>query len=266
MTKKQIFRIVFSITAICLVSGFIVIGYSQQDQDSIKAKLAADNLNRRRIIAENGDPIGNFNEPLPTDPNELRIRKTRVSKFNSDAPPNVVLVKLNESMNDTEIFYNSGNRRLPAIPANTNFVAIGAVTGAKAFLSGDQVAIYSEFGFQVNQILKNKTGIQSGSNQIILTRFGGKVRFPSGRIIYQGLNGVYLPKTSRQYLMFLNYDAVSQSFDILTGYEFNNNHVIPLDGLTVLGQRAPGLEAYQKFAGMDINTFLDIVGTEINKN
>ena len=145
------------LTALIWESSFI---YGQQpintDQQKDKAaelrkKLADQAAQIRKNIEENGDPIADFNPPEPTDPNEREVRKKRNKKYNNPNKPETV-AKLNEKMNI--ISFGGWTARIPdpAFPKWSNFVAIGRVTSANAFVSDDESNIYSEFNFQTGKI------------------------------------------------------------------------------------------------------------------
>src|SRR4028118_184661 len=75
----------------------------------------------------------------------------------------------------------------PAIPAAKSDVVItGEVTKAGASLTEDKTSIYSEFGVKVNRVLKNSTfqAINTGDS-ITVSRGGGGVSFPSGKVMYR---------------------------------------------------------------------------------
>lgn len=151
---------------------------------------------------------------------------------------------------------------LPALPiAQSDVVAVGFVTGNRAFLSNDKHAVYSEFYLQVEQTLKDGAKSIKPGDAITTTRFGGIVRFPSGRrYVYQpSLQG--WPVTGGRYVLFLRKNQ-SGDFDIVTGYEFRHGVAEPLDG--VQGYRV-ALQL-QKYAGTPEPVLLDEIKTAITNS
>lgn len=127
------------------------------------------------------------------------------------------------------------DRGLPAFPvARSTAIVIGEITDAKAYLSEDGTNIYSEFSIQVNEILKNDflnpltTGVS-----LIAEREGGRVRFPSGKIVTACVNHQDMPRTGRRYVFFLtrtiSTESDSDCIHLLTAYELREGRVFPLD-------------------------------------
>lgn len=151
--------------------------------------------------------------------------------------------------------------KLPALPVDrSDVIAVGFITGSRAFLSNDKHAVYSEFYLQVEQTLKDETKSIKPGDAITTTRFGGIVRFPSGRrYVYQvSLQG--WPATGSRYALFLRKNQ-SGDFDIVTGYEFRDGVAEPLDG--VQGYRV-ALQL-QKYAGTSEPDLLDAIKTALAK-
>lgn len=144
---------------------------------------------------------------------------------------------------------------LSALPVvRSAAVVVGQVLKAKAFLSNDKTGIYSEFEVSVEQVLKNDNAtpvFQGGS--VTAERKGGRVRFPSGRLITYGNRGQGMPKTGQRCVFFLERNA--DQYTILTAYELQAGKVRPLDGKNGLGgenSEWPG-NGYQ---GKDESTFM----------
>jgi len=155
-------------------------------------------------------------------------QKARSKKYNSKAPP---------ITEDTDkIFVASDwDLRLPALPVKiSSAVIIGEVTDAQAYLSDDQTEIYSEFTVQIQQVLKNdnKAPLDVG-NSVVVERLGGRVKFPSGKIVIASTNHQDLPRSGKRYVFFLTHEGPEakpyEDFHILTGYELRDGQVFPLD-------------------------------------
>lgn len=113
-------------------------------------------------------------------------------------------------------------------------VIIGEVTDAQAHLSDDRTKIYSEFVVQIQQVLKNdyKAPLCPG-NSVVVERSGGRVQFPSGKVVVSATNHQDLPRSGRRYVFFLTHEGPDardyDDFHILTGYELRDGKVFPLD-------------------------------------
>ncbi len=155
-------------------------------------------------------------------------QQTRSKKYNSRAP----VIK-----EDTDKIFliSDWDLRLPALPVKISAaVVIGEVTDAQAYLSGDQTKIYSEFVVQIHQVIKNDNKNPLGpGNSMIVERSGGRVRFPSGKVVVSATNHQDLPRIGKRYLFFLTHEGPDardyDDFHILTGYELRDGRVFPLD-------------------------------------
>jgi len=106
-------------------------------------------------------------------------------------------------------------------------VVIGSVVGSEAYLSDDRTGIYSEYSFAVSEVLKDSTGA-IGFGSIPVVRLGGAVRFKAGKIQRYEISRQGAPQTGAQYVFFLR--RTDGDLFLLTGYEFSNGRVTPLDG------------------------------------
>ncbi len=125
-------------------------------------------------------------------------------KYNSrHVPP------INEFSNKVFSFID-WERGLPAFPFDrSSAVIIGEVTAAEAHLSSDETKIYSEFTVQVDKVLKNDQRIAlTPDSKITVERPGGRVRFPSGKIVIAAVSNQDLPRIGRRYVLFLTHDFI----------------------------------------------------------
>lgn len=120
---------------------------------------------------------------------------------------------------------------LSALPVSrSDAVIIGKVVNAQAHLSNDKTGVYSEFTVHIEEVLKNPEGRElPNDSSIIIDRFGGGVRFPSGKIQYYRIAQQGMPRVGSRYVLFLKKTSEA-SFSILTGYELSSGVVRPLDG------------------------------------
>ena len=176
-------------------------------------------------------PIVNFDEPLPTEPRARAAREGKNKRFNSNAK------SISES--STQIFtVMDWDVGLPAFPIErSSAVVIGRVTEAKAYLSDDKTAIYSEFKVQIDSVLRNdeRCPIQPESS-VIVGREGGRVRLRSGKIVVSWINHQNMPTMGGKYALFLTHELPrggdgGNDFYIVTAYEVANGNVVPMDDI-----------------------------------
>jgi hypothetical protein len=119
----------------------------------------------------------------------------------------------------------------PPIPTlKSDVVIIGEVTGTQAFLSNDKSFVYSEYTVRIKEILKGANQPPVSSTELItVERLGGAVRFPSGRIQKYRESDYGTPLTGHEYIFFLKYDDVGQTFSLLTAYELIDGRALALD-------------------------------------
>jgi hypothetical protein len=127
---------------------------------------------------------------------------------------------------------------LPALPIEKSAaVVIGRVNKAEAHLSEDKTGIYSEFTIQIEAIFKNdpKSPLYNDKS-IFVYRTGGRVRFPSEKILVSAVSHQEMPQPGERYLLFLTHNRLSsgedEDFHVLTGYELKNGQAFPLDNVS----------------------------------
>lgn len=148
--------------------------------------------------------------------------------------------------------------------STSDVVVVGEVTKASAYLSEDKTSVFSEFTTNVKEVLTSNGShqVRAGSSLAVL-RPGGGVRFPSGRVRLYNVEGRTYPRAGRSYVLFLKYDAIDQSFYVVTGYELRDGKVFPLDGVPRGGNEHHPLARYSKYKGMDEAAFMDELRREI---
>lgn len=197
-------------------------------------------------------PIADYQAPEPSNLKELAVRRARNSRYNEsrlnirETAANVEPLPLNEH------FWWG----LSAIPVRqSDAVVIGEVTAAQAYLSTDKTGVYSEFTVQVEQVLKPLAGVSLSSIPVV--RPGGAVRFPSGRLLRYETRHQGMPKTGSRYVLFLKCHSDGEDFSLLTGYEFKNNLVIPLDNIEGL---------FAEYKDWSEAVFLNVIMTTTESN
>lgn len=178
----------------------------------------------------NDFPIVDFEAKEPREPKVKAARNAKASKYSRKYGG-----EIHEGLH--QIFTNSDwDLRLPALPvARSAAIFIGTIVDAQAHLTPDKTAVFSEFGFQVESILKSDPKrTVAGGDTVSVERSGGRVRMPSGKIVVSWTNHQNMPKVGSRYVLFLTHDFESagdtgDDFYLLTGYEFKNGKVAPLD-------------------------------------
>lgn len=162
--------------------------------------------------------------------NERAKWEAKGKKYNSSHVP-----AINEFSNQVFSFID-WERGLPAFPfERSSAVIIGEITGAEAHLSSDETKIYSEFTVHIDEVFKNDKQVAlKPQSKIKVERPGGRVRFPSGKIVTAAVSNQDLPRIGRRYVLFLTHDFImggqyGETFFILTGYELRKGKIFPLD-------------------------------------
>jgi hypothetical protein len=167
-------------------------------------------------------PIIDLTASLPSDESAKAIRARRSRKYNDKS-----LSEISEASN--VIFkVNDALGRLSALPVNeSSVVLLGEIIAAKAYLSEDKTAPYSEFEVRIQALFKNDTNQVFGVGESITAeRFGGRVRLPSGKLFIAAVDNQDMPRVGGKYLLFL---TNAEDFNILMGYELRGGKVFPLD-------------------------------------
>lgn len=120
---------------------------------------------------------------------------------------------------------------LSGIPtAESDTVVVAFVKDATAYLSADRTAVYSEFRLRIDDVLKAEGPHVEIGTGLVVQRFGGIVRFRSGKTIMYETAGQGMPLPGSQYVFFLKSINNNSDFRIITAYDVTNSTVTPLDG------------------------------------
>jgi hypothetical protein len=112
-------------------------------------------------------------------------------------------------------------------------IVVGTVLSGKAFVSKDRTYVYSDYQVRVDRILKQDAlaSIAVGE-QIVVSRGGGTIHFPSGHIRDYLTNGEGFPAIGSQCLFFLgkpNFPEHEYEQIIGSLYQLSGGKVHPLD-------------------------------------
>jgi hypothetical protein len=117
--------------------------------------------------------------------------------------------------------------------ARSAAVVIGTVLSGKAFVSKDHTYVYSDYQVQIDKVLKQDPSANLAvGGRMVVSRSGGTIHFPSGRIRHFINHGEGYPPVGSQYLFFLvKPDSPEPEYEMFTGatYELKNGRVHPLD-------------------------------------
>jgi hypothetical protein len=259
---------------LCCVGGIVLLGFfwrgTAQPSQGVKPgttitqrpkKPSAIDFERR--IAEL--PVVDFTEFDPvasTDPK----RAAKNTRYNLGVSVDgIPFPKLDETMKwDLFSLPMTHWPAAPAFPVTSEVIVLGTVREARAYLSTDRTAIYSEVSLSIEEILKAapQYGLQINGT-VTADRFGGAVRFPSGKILRQGRYGRNFPTQGHRFLLFLK-DTGDGGLEIVTGYELTGKDVIPLDGVEDSGVSV--YKNYEKLRHTSEASLLEAVKKAISEN
>jgi hypothetical protein len=207
-------------------------------------------------------PIVDLTAPEPSDPDERARRRARNKRYdNTDRDPDSVKAFMfQEGMGAISLGLPSAHSPAePAFPiAQSDVIAIGDVTNARAQISNDQTNVFSEFTVLIKDVYKNTASASlTPGCAITVERFGGRVRLPSGKIIVRGFLHQSMPLAGRRYIFFLESNEEVQTYSVITGYELRQGRVIPLDGNRMTGEpKIPQISEYDRYEGANEAAFL----------
>jgi hypothetical protein len=208
-----------TLIGICVSVAILVPGLNIKSQET-KEK-------NQEPLAEGVDtskfPVVDFLEPLPTDPKERAKREAKGRRYNKKYSPS-----LEHSLSIHRV--NHSLPYLAALPVEkSSAIILGKVKDAKAHLSEDKASVYSEFVITIQSVLKNETNQELDTDGLVeVERYGGRVRFPSGKIVVASIDDENMPRVGARYVLFLT-GGKDEAFTILTGYELQGGKVFPLD-------------------------------------
>jgi len=197
----------------------------------------------KKPSAYSGLPVlGEFQESqieAAPDRERRQIREKRYSDSNLprqiDKDPGLLVNGQTETTALRFIDYNVvGSPDPRGIPVSTSTaIVVGTVTRGKCFITKNHAYVYTDYTVTVDQILKqDPTSNLSVGGELVATREGGAIRYPSGHVTNVLTHGKGLPEIGSQYLLFLwkpipNFPEYEIIFD--SGYQVKNGRVYPLD-------------------------------------
>lgn len=181
---------------------------------------------KRGQVDEEQWPLTDYEKPLPADPEKRAKRLATGKRF--DNPK----LKVDRNANFGQAILNDHwQLTTPALPANqSNIILIGEILSSQAYLSNNKSGIYSEFEIRIERVLKDENQTLIANTTIDVEREGGRVKLPSGQVTRYSINGQYMPRVGKRYLLFLTCSDPAQVSQIITGYELREGKVFSLDG------------------------------------
>ena len=222
------------ITVMIALSVFAPGAWAQSTSPTLTQPDHDKSLKPSRYSAElpKGEFQNNEIEMVP-DQDRRHLRESRYKgayseiKDPADSDPSGPAKQIIYIIND----YAGKTDPLPA--SRSAAVVVGTILRGKAFVSKDRTYVYSDFQVRVDEVLKQdpQTNVAVGG-QIVVSRGGGAIHFPSGRINDYVNHGEGMPAVGSQYLFFLvRPDIAEPEYEVLVGgaYELRNGVVHPLD-------------------------------------
>jgi len=202
-----------------------------------KTKLAFDRL--RKPSKYSAEPArGEFQDneiELAPDQDRRQLREERykdtyqVVKDPADADPTGPPEDFTYVIND----YAGKVDPFPASRAAA--VVVGTVLSGKAFVSKDRTYVYSDYQVRADEVLKQDPSANLVvGGRMVVSRGGGTIHFPSGRIRNYINHGEGHPAIGSQYLFFLVKPEIPEpEYEVIIGaaYELSKGVVHPLDDI-----------------------------------
>jgi hypothetical protein len=214
----------------------------------------------KKPSAYSGLPVvGDFQGTQEAAPDSER-RQIREKRYNDsnlprqlDKDPGLVVNGQTETTSLRFIDYNVvGSPDPRGIPVSTSTaIVVGTVTRGKCFITKNHTYVYTDYTVTVDQVLKqDSTSDLSVGGELVATREGGAIRYPSGHVTNVLTHGKGLPAIGSQYILFLwksipNFPEYEIIFD--SGYQVKNGRVYPLDNVN------------SQYVGVELPVFLDEV-------
>jgi hypothetical protein len=255
MKNKELRSLTVLTLGVCfvLLTVWGIASTAQQDSRTMQQPPALDHI-----------PIVDFENPASADakldPKTRALRTARGERYAKHVKGFILDREIDGGM----VLAFRYMQPLPAFPLGRSaIVAVGAVVDSQAYLSDDKTGIYSEFSIRIEEVLKNdRLGPTFPGSLVVAERVGGRVRFPSGRIILYGNREEGMPRQGRRYVFFL--ERQDQQYSLLTAYELLSDRVYPLDGRNAPGGKG-ALSIGDEYENSDATRFLSELQRAIAK-
>lgn len=266
--KITLFSVLVAAVGISIAAFFVAFkgeAQTRQNDNKLEAKVlrAGNSVDAKLSKKEFDDaatPIVDYDVTNTTSSDSKRIEKS--ARYNNRA-----LVKADVGTKAVEVLIDShdllGLSDLPV--TQSDLVVEGKVIDSAAYLSNDKSAVYSEFTIRISDVVKTAGGLDVSKNDtIVMERLGGRVRYPSGKVIRYTVVEQGSPMVGKKYLFFLM-RGDQNSYKILTAYEIQGNKVLALDGSQLVHRGKEGDSIFDKHNNQEYGDFKRQVEEAKNK-
>lgn len=260
LREKRI--LIVGVTSLVLLAGLFVV-FNGQGQSNRQTPATTNEVpfgQGAKQLDDAAAPIVDFDNPNRVDRIDKNARKLKNARYDKYG-----VVPSNPHPHIGEIIgWPERRAGFSDLPTDRSVVIAEALVGnSQAFLSEDKTD--SEFTILVAKVLKAAPGlILNAGDMIVAERFGGRVRYPSGKLIRCRVEGEGVPIVGKRYVFFLA-KADQDSYALLTAYEIQNNKVFALDG-TRTAPRGQGHSIFDKHNGEAFDSFMAEIETAINRS
>jgi hypothetical protein len=198
-------------------------------------------------------PVTSYSAALPDAKNVLRFR--RGERYNI---PNPSVAELGEDSDAQLMELPATHFKRESLPTTaSDAVVVGSIKAGQAYLSNDKRDIYSEFKVQLIEVLKSPNApFLNAGDSVDVSRKGGVIRLPSGKILVRGAEADSMPSVGGKYLMFLKYSPEAEDFTMITGFRLDGDRVYYLDDQDFKSSNHRRPEHMLRQVGQDENQFL----------
>jgi hypothetical protein len=210
-------------------------------------------FSQRKPSRHSGLPVvGEFERSRESDADE-KHRKVREDRYENDAtrahapisdPGTLVGTESTSATIIDSIVVSDG------APGISPALVIGTVLGGNSFISKNRTAVYSDYQVRVDEVLKRGAAkTLAVGDQLVASRPGGAIQFPSGHRGYFLIHGQGFPEIGSQYVLYLWKPVPNQPvWEIISGYQLKSGRVYALDEVNE-----------RSYDGMSESVFLDLV-------
>jgi hypothetical protein len=176
----------------------------------------------------------NQSSELASDQERRVVRESRYKNTYPEITDTGNSPNSTEPGEDSVVTINDYTAPLDPFPvAPSAAIVVGTVLSGKAFVSKDRTYVYSDYRVRVDRVLKQDASASLAvGEQIVVSRGGGTILFPSGHIRNYLINGEGFPAIGSQYLFFLGKPSFPQhEYEQIIGslYQLSGGKVHPLD-------------------------------------
>lgn len=228
-SKRVVFLLLLVAASVTAAVAFQTAQQGESRDDKLKdkpKKYTRQNFDRDDYASQ--FPIADFHEQESADAKEQAKRRARGSRYDDR---NLVARPESSWKGAGAIRFDDWDLRTDVLPvAESDYIVVGKVLDARAYLSNDKSGVYSEFAVRIEKVIMGATPDVAPGSVIETEREGGRVRFSADDIDQYEIAGVGLPRPGRKYIFFLKSVGGEQGYySIITAFEVHGNRIYPLD-------------------------------------